>query len=161
MTAIPDVVPQSQIPETPHMVDGRRWMIRGARQLAGAALVLAAMGLWVQPGAQLDADLLLIKFALSLVMGFAGLAVVQAGLPEPAISIEIDTVRREVRLVRGQRKSRTLVSRTKMADLGAAEQNGTMTRLWAADGTLIAEVALTDAEARASLLAALRDAGKL
>ncbi|WP_415403285.1 hypothetical protein [Tateyamaria sp. SN3-11] len=164
MTALFDAMtdtsatPATEIPRT---VDGRRWLARCGQRIVGAALVLAAIGLWVQPGALLDADLLLMKFALSLILGFLGLSVVQMGGSLPAVEIEIDTVRREVRLVRGKGRARQLVSRTRMADLGRAEQVGTMTRLWAEDGALIAEVALSDAALHTSLTHALQDAGKL
>ena len=164
MTALFDAMPETSATparEIPRTVDGQRWLVRCGQRIVGAALVLAALGLWVHPGALLEADVLLMKFALSLTLGLGGLIVLQMGGLVPAGDVEIDTVRREVRLVRGTGGARHIVSRTRMADQGRAEQDGVMTRLWAQDGALIAEVALSDAALRSSLTSALRDAGKL
>lgn len=143
------------------MVDGQRWVTRIAQRLGGITLVLASVGLWVTPGALWGTDLALIKLGVSLLMGFAGLAILHAGRTQHTVEVEIDTVRREVRLVRGRGKDRTVVSRTSLFDLGPAEVHGNMIRLWAPDGALVAEVAMTDAGVRSSLTSALRDAGKL
>ncbi|MEO0380669.1 MAG: hypothetical protein AAF252_10385, partial [Pseudomonadota bacterium] len=89
------------------------------------------------------------------------LAFLQAGRAQPSVEIEIDTVRREVRLVRGKGRARDVVSQIAIADLGPAEVRGEMARLWTTDGDLVAEVAMSDPALRLSLLGALRDAGKL
>jgi hypothetical protein len=161
MTAFPDAQDQPTPSEFPRIVGGQRWVVRSAQRLIGASLVLAAMGLWIQPGALLDADVMLMKLGVSLCMGFAGLAILQAGRTVPGIEVEIDTVRREVRLVRRKGSTSALVSRTAMTDLGPAEQRGNLLRLWAANGALLAEVAMGDGPARASMIGALRDSGKL
>ncbi|MFL4471526.1 hypothetical protein ACERZ8_17185 [Tateyamaria armeniaca] len=161
MTAITDISTTNDIAETPRMVDGMRWMTRGAQRLGGVALVLSAIGLWVMPGMSFEADLALFKLGVSVALGFAGLAIMQAGRARRTVKIEIDTVRREVRLVRGKRGARDLVSRTAIADLGPAEIHGNMARLWTMDGALVAEVAMSDPNLRRSLMAALRDAGKI
>ncbi|MEO0400760.1 MAG: hypothetical protein AAF214_00130 [Pseudomonadota bacterium] len=166
MTAFPDMIaPQTAAPAAPstpaRTVDGQRWLIRGAQRVGGAACVLAALGLWVQPGAAWDADLALFKMGLSVGLGFVGLAVMQMGRAVPSVDVEIDTIRREVRLVRGQGRARALVSRTRMTDLGPAELHANMLRMWAQDGALVAEVALSDPQMRARLVGALKDAGKL
>ena len=161
MTAITDIPAQAAIADAPHMINGQRWLARSAQRIAGAGLVLAALGLWVAPGASWDGDLALIKLGLSLMIGFAGLTILHAGRAQPTVEIEIDTVRREVRLVRGKGKTRTLVSRTRIRDLGQAELHGNMMRLWADDGALVAEVAMINPDMRRSLTAALRDEGKL
>jgi len=161
MTAITDISTSTGVPEAPHMVGGERWLTRGAQSLGGVALVLAAFGVWVAPGSGFEPDLALFKLGVSVALGFAGLAIMQAGRAQPAVAFEIDTLRRGVRLVRGNGRNRSLVSRISIADLGPAEVHGNMARLWTADGSLVAEVAMTDSELRRSLTGALRDAGKL
>lgn len=161
MTAVTDFTAPTPLADAPRMIHGGRWLARIGQRMGGAALVLAAVGLWVAPGASWDMDLALMKMGLSLAIGFAGLAILTAGRAVPSIEIEIDTVRREVRLVRGKGRARTLVSRTAIADLGPAELHGNMARLWAADGALVAEVAMGDPDLRRGLTAALRDEGKL
>ena len=161
MTAITDISTSTGMPEAPHMISGERWLTRSAQRLGGIALVLAAIGLWIAPGAGMDADVALFKLGVAVALGFAGLAVMQAGRAQPAVAFEIDTLRREVRLVRGNGRNRSVVSRISIADLGPAEVHGQMARLWTVDGALVAEVAMSDPDLRRSLMGALRDAGKL
>lgn len=161
MTAITDISTTTGVPEAPHMIGGERWLARGAQSLGGVALVLAAFGVWVAPGAGFEPDLALFKLGVSVALGISGLVIMQAGRAQPAVEFEIDTLRREVRLVRGNGRNRSLVSRISIADLGPAEVHGNMARLWTADGSLVAEVAMSDPDLRRSLMGALRDAGKL
>lgn len=161
MTAIPDTSTAPDLPHSPHMIDGTRWLMRSAQMFGGVCLIMAAFGLWLAPGAGFDPDLALFKLGVSVTVGIAGLAILQAGRPQPTVEIEIDTERSEVRLVRGKNDARTVVSRIAIADLGPAEVHGTMARLWTTDGALVAEVAMSDPKLRLSLLAALRDAGKI
>lgn len=160
MAAFSDVMANAVPVEPARLLDGGRWLARGAQRLGGVALVLAAAALWLQPGAMLDADVVLIKLGVSLAAGFIGLALVQGARARPSVQVAIDTVRREVRLEREGATPR-VIGRTAFADLGRAEHLGGMVRLWADDGTLIAEVALTDPATQRTLLGALRDAGKL
>ncbi|MEM6371530.1 MAG: hypothetical protein AAF727_01960 [Pseudomonadota bacterium] len=161
MTAITDISTGRDLGQPPRMVDGERWIWRAVQRFFGAAIVLAALGLWIVPAMTFEADVALFKLGLSITFGFAGLAILQAGRRRRSIAVEIDTIRREVRLVRGHGATRKLVARTAIADLGPAEVRGQMARLWSSDGTLVAEVALSDPDLRRSLLGALRDAGKL
>lgn len=161
MTAVTDISEYTPIAEAPRMVSGQRWLTRSGQKIAGTALMLAAAGMWVLPGASWDADVALIKLGLTVGVGLAGLTAWMAGRSVPLVEIEIDTVRREVRLVRGKAKSRTLVSRTRIGDLGQAEVCGTMVRLWDGNGSLLAEVAMSDPAVRRSLTTVLRDEGKL
>ncbi|WP_299627232.1 hypothetical protein [uncultured Tateyamaria sp.] len=161
MTALSDFMTDAAPSDRPQMVDGRRWVMRSAQTLGGTTLVLAALGLWVLPGASWDADLLLIKLGLSLFLGFAGIAIMQMGRARPLVQVEIDTTRREVRLVRLAGRVKELVDRTAMSDLGGAAVQGGVVSLFDAHGDLIADVALTDPQTRKSVLGALRDAGKL
>ncbi|MEL6809320.1 MAG: hypothetical protein AAFO97_16215 [Pseudomonadota bacterium] len=161
MTAITDISTTTGVPDAPHMISGARLLTRSAQRLGGVALLLAAFGLWIAPGAGFDPDLALFKLGVSIALGFVGLAVMQAGRAQRTVEFEIDTLRREVRLVRGSGRARSVVSRISIADLGPAEVHGTMARLWTVDGSLVAEVAMSDPDLRRSLMGALRDAGKL
>lgn len=136
-------------------------MVRGSMSFLGAALMLAAAGLWIAPGSDWSADLLLIKLVVSLVIGFTGLALLQQGQTPAAAEVEVDTVRREIRLVRRSLRGDELVSRTKYEDMDRAELNGAHLILWGQDDVMLAEVALTDPVLRRSLLSGLSDAGKL
>lgn len=154
----PLAAPQSAPAQT---LDGGRLMVRGSQSLLGAALMLSAAGLWIAPGSDWSADLLLIKLVISLVIGFSGLALVQQGKTPRAPEVEIDTVRREVRVVRRTLHGDELVSRTKFENLNRAEMNGAHMILWGAQDEMLAEVAMTDPGIRRSLVSGLSAAGKL
>ena len=89
--------------EPARMVDGGRMIIRSAQRLIGAALTLAAIGIWIAPGASWESDVMLFKLILSLTAVIAGLGLMGASTAPRAPEIQIDTIRREVRLVRRQR----------------------------------------------------------
>ncbi len=144
------------------MADGGRMIVRGSQRLLGAALTLAAIGLWLAPGAAWESDVMLFKLILSLTAVIAGIAMMHASATPPAPEIEIDTVRREVRLVRHIRgEGRVVLQSSAFDTLAHAEHEGTNVRLWDGSGVFLAEVSLTDRAAHNSLLAGLRDAGKL
>lgn len=161
MSAASDIDYSAPLADAPRMINGQRLLARGAQRLGGAALLLASLGLWIAPGSSWDADTALFKLGVSVALALTGMIIMQSGRAVPAIEVEIDTVRREVRLVRGKGRARSLVSRTAIADLGPAEIRGTMVRLWDAEGVLLAEIAMSDPASRYSLTMALRDAGKL
>ena len=139
----------------------RRVAIRSAKTVGGMTLIVAARGLWIAPTTIGDGELVIMKLGLSLFLGFAGLAVMQRSYRKPAPEIEIDTIRREVRLVRGYGRQRRVLGRMSIRDLGKAELCEDAVRLNTANGTFLAEVPLDDTQMRNSLCNALRDAGKL
>lgn len=159
MTATADfLVAKAPDPQPVRMVDGRRMVVRGLQRLLGTAMALAAAGLWLAPGALWESDVMLFKLILSLIGLLAAFGLIQASATPPQPEIQIDTVRRELRLVRPDGE---VLQRCTFADLSRAEQTGTNLRLWDAAGILLAEVALSDRAALRSLVAGLRDAGKL
>jgi hypothetical protein len=142
--------------------DGSRMVLRILQRLVGFSLALAAAALWIAPGANWEADVMLFKLILSITSIVAGLGLMHASARPAAPEIEIDTIRREVRLVRRSRvDGDTVLSRSSFTELGKAELDGPNIRLWDAQMTLIAEVTLYDQDARRSLVGGLRDEGKL
>ncbi|MEL7097981.1 MAG: hypothetical protein AAGM84_04055 [Pseudomonadota bacterium] len=150
-------------------VDLRMEPLRGARAIVrllltmlGVGLVIAALMLWVMPGSSFDADLLLMKGVLSVTMGAAGWAALSAGRTRPvAREIEVDLVRREVRVVQRRPSGDSVEHVCAFRDLGRAETAHGVVGLWDADGVHLADVALRDRTAGRLLTSALRDAGKL
>ncbi|GAA6177908.1 hypothetical protein [Sulfitobacter pacificus] len=144
------------------MVDGGRMIIRGTQRLVGVSLTLAALGLWLAPGATWESDIMLFKLILSLSAVIAGLGLISQSAGQRAPEIEIDTIRREVRLVRRQRGAADQILQScSFAKLAHAEQDGNTVRLWDQAGRFLAEVKLTDRASLRSLVTGLRDAGKL
>lgn len=142
-------------------LDGGRLMVRGSQNLLGAALVLSAIGLWVMPGSDFSGDVLLMKLVLSLTAAIIGIALVQQGKSPAKPEIEVDTIRREIRLVRREGKTMECIKQCKFSDLDRAEVQGAHVTLWAKGNVMLAEIALTDPQMRRSLMRGLADAGKL
>ena len=82
------------------VVDGGRMVLRGAQRLVGASLALAAVGLWLAPGSSWESDVMLFKLILSIIALLAGFGLMQSSATPAAPEVEIDTIRREVRLLR-------------------------------------------------------------
>ncbi|ASM71905.1 MULTISPECIES: hypothetical protein [Roseobacteraceae] len=142
-------------------LDGGRTVVRMARRITGAALILAAAGLWIAPGSNWTADAVLIKLVLSLVAGLVGLALVQSWSAPDTPEAEIDVVRRRVRLVRRTRRGDKVLQDCSFAELGRVENHKNIVTLWDTRGALLAEVAPTDRGTLRFLVSGLRDAGKL
>lgn len=148
--------------EPVRMVDGGRMIMRGTQRLLGAALALAALGLWFAPGASDGGDIVLFKLILSLAAVLAGFGLLHASVTPRAPEIEIDTIRRQIRVVRRQPGAAAKVLQTcTFAQLKGAEFDGSLVRLWDQAGILLAEVTLSDRAALNSLVAGLRDEGKI
>ena len=144
------------------MLDGGRLVLRGIQRLLGASLIVAAFGLWLAPDSSFENDLLLFKLLLSIVLGFMGFGLMQSGAPQLAPHVEIDTIRREVRLVRATGAAAPQVlERCPFDALAHVEVEGPHVRLWNESGAFLAEATLTDQATFARLTACLRDSGKL
>jgi hypothetical protein len=162
MTATADFM-QGKTPaiEPARMVDGGRMLVRGAQRVAGAALLLSAIGIWLIP-ASVQHDVMLFRLMLSVAAAVAGVGMMLASGRPDMPAVQIDTIRREVSLVRpGYRGASAVLQRCTFGDLSRAEVDGTCVRLWDADERLIAEISLTKGPTLNSLLAGLRDAGKI
>lgn len=148
--------------EPVRMADGGRMIVRGTLRLFGAAMALAAIGLWLAPGASWDSDIMLFKLILSLCALIAGIGMLSSSSRPPAPEVEIDSIRREVRLVRRLRGAAPVILQScTFGDLAHVEHSNTTVRLWDKGGAFLAEVNVTDRSALSSLLSGLRDAGKL
>ena len=154
-TAMADIEPV-------RMVDGGRMIVRGVQRLAGVSLTIAALALWLVPGSSWESDIMLFKLILSITAVIAGLGLVSSSSTPRTPEVEIDTIRREVRLVRRQRGvAPEVLQSCGFAQLSRAEHEGNTLRLWDQAGKLLAEVSLTDRAALSSLVSGLRDVGKL
>ncbi|NNK15694.1 MAG: hypothetical protein HKP51_02180 [Sulfitobacter sp.] len=163
MTAVlTDLDQNTQMSEPVRMADGGRMIIRGVQRLMGVSLALAAIGLWFAPGSSWDSDVMLFKLILSLTAVFACFGLITISQRPAPPEVEIDTIRREVRLVRRARGAAPVILQQCGFDkLSYAEKVGSIVRLWDKSGVFLAEVSLTDPKALASLVAGLRDEGKL
>lgn len=148
--------------EPARMVDGGRLIMRGLQRMLGVALTLAAVGIWIAPGASWESDIMLFKLVLSLTALLAGLGIMQTSRKAAKPEVEIDTIRREVRVVRmGASGAPILLQRCPFGDLSRAEQDGNHVRMFGPDKNLLAEVTLTSRATLVSLITGLHNAGKL
>jgi hypothetical protein len=163
MTSTADFMDATALAVEPaRMADGGRMIVRGAQRLVGVSLTIAALGLWLAPGSSWESDVMLFKLILSITAVIAGLGLVSASSTPRAPEVEIDTIRREVRLVRRQRGVAPVVLQScAFSKLARAEHEGTNVRLWDESGAFLAEVSLTDRAALTSLVAGLSDEAKL
>ena len=144
------------------IAEGGPMLIRATQRLTGVALVFAAFALWLAPGAAWESDVMLFKLILSLTAALAGLGLMQSSAKPNTPKIEIDTIRREVRLVRPVAEGKNIVlKRCGFADLARAEWEGVKMRLWDKNNAPLAEVTLNDRNVMTSLVSGLRAAGKL
>ncbi len=165
MTAVPDIAhadPVSPSVLPVRLADGGRLLARAVQRLTGAALFLSALGLWLAPGASWESDVMLFKLIMSLTAGLAGLGLMQSSASPEKPEVEIDLIRREVRLVRAIKNGKSKVlQRCGFTQLARAEHEGNYLRLWDNDDVFLAEVCLSDRTALYGFMAALRSAGKL
>ena len=88
---------------------------------AGVLLVMAGLGQWLLPGALFSADLLLPKIAITAVMLALGLVCLQMVGRDTTVEVQVDTVKRELRVVeRDRRGTERLVQRIAMRDIDSA-----------------------------------------
>lgn len=139
--------------------DGVPFLVRTAQRFAGVSLSVAAVTLMIFPFGAGSTTEILCKMMVAIVLGFAGAALYQAGSPVPTPELELDIIRREVRLVRWTGKSRTVARRVKFSDLSRAEFGDRSVRIWDGQDTMLAELTLSETGARRSLKSALMDEG--
>lgn len=138
---------------------GLREVGRVAQRFSGVSLSVAALTLLLLPVGGGEPAAALSKVMVVLVLGFAGIALWQAGSPRPAPDLEIDVARRELRLVRRGRAGAAQLVRCRFADLARAQVRDRRVRFWDARDQLLAEVILPDAGSIGLLQRALLDEG--
>lgn len=142
--------------------DEGRVMQRSVQRLMGASLMVAAVALWVMPGSSWDTDLLLFKLALSVTGGMAGFGLLMASAAPRDPRVEIDTIRREVRVVRPTKGTGDMIlRRCGFDDLARAEQDGPRVRMWDRNDDLLVDITMKNRDALFSLVGGLKDVGKL
>jgi hypothetical protein len=124
-------------------------IMRTSMRVLGAGCVLAAFALWVAPGAMWDAEVLLMKLVMSLICALSGLALMQM-FPAPDKSeIQFDAIRREVRIVDGD-KAKTILRRS-YDSLGGAKVTSNVVTLWDIDGSELASFPIENDDTRRAL----------
>ena len=123
------------------MVDGSRAVVRSVQRLLGAALVLAASGLWLTPGSNFGSDVMLLKVGLSALSVMLGASLLLSG-QKPALP-EIQ-----------------MLQRCSFGDLGRVERIGRNFHFWDGRGNFIVDVHIAERRVVDNLTFSLRDSGQ-
>lgn len=121
-------------------------------RIAGTGLILTAPALWVLPGSDVTADMLLMKFGVSLFFFLCGLALLMRNHSDAQPMVYFDPIRREMRILQLNDRGRPeTILRRSYDSLGAAHITGNSVELWDVDGSVLMRLPLRDAETRQAL----------
>lgn len=162
MTVSSDYLAESPMRGIVRTLDGGRLMLRLLLQIGACVFTFVALMIWITPAASAGNEVMLYKLGISSMSVLAALGCWQGSLPPVPPTVEIDVAARELRLVReGAPAGARLIERCSFAQLADVELIGGAFIFWGKEGRLLAEVSLSNATAHATLLHALRVAGKL
>jgi len=124
---------------------------------AGTFLILVASAMWLLPGSQLSADLVVMKLGASLFFLFCGLALVMIHHADNTPEVCFDPIRRELRvLVKSADGTPRTVMRRSYESLGRVAFHKTRIELYDFDGRLLMALRVGDPARRAGVEAQLR-----
>ncbi|MEH6392870.1 MAG: hypothetical protein V7763_14540 [Sulfitobacter sp.] len=162
MTVTSDFMTSGQIRlSTGGTVSGTRSILRLMQRLVGVSLLMASSGLWLAPGANWNNEVMLMKMALSAISLLVGVWLILSGQKPAAPEIQIDTVRREVRLVRpGPLGADLLLQKCRFSDLSKVKREDRVLRFWDEKGDFIADVYIGHQSVMDVLISGLLDSGQ-
>jgi|TARA_R110000787_G_scaffold118209_2_gene228988 hypothetical protein len=131
------------------------------QRLVGVSLLMASSGLWLAPGANWNNEVMLMKMALSAISLLVGVWLILSGQKPAAPEIQIDTVRREVRLVRpGPLGADLLLQKCRFSDLSKVKREDRVLMFWDEKGDFIADVYIGHQSVMDVLISGLLDSGQ-
>ncbi|MGR3509348.1 MAG: hypothetical protein ACU0CQ_07205 [Sulfitobacter sp.] len=162
MTVTSDFMTSGQIRlSTGGTVSGTRSILRLMQRLVGVLLLMASSGLWLAPGANWNNEVMLMKMALSAISLLVGVWLILSGQKPAAPEIQIDTVRREVRLVRpGPLGADLLLQKCRFSDLSKVKREDRVLMFWDEKGDFIADVYIGHQSVMDVLISGLLDSGQ-
>jgi hypothetical protein len=141
------------------IAEGSRLVARLLSRVLGTGFLIAAVGLWLVPGSNFAADLMLFKLCLSVCALGAGAGFIQLGARPAAPEVQIDMAQRRIRVLRPSvTGSMKVLQQCCFDELSHVERGGPHLRLWDRDGAFLAEVTLTRPEEMERVLDHLRAA---
>ncbi len=143
-------------------VGGARSILRLMQRLVGVSLLMASSGLWLAPGANWSNEIMLMKMALSAISLLVGVWLMLSGQKPATPEIQIDTVRREVRLVRpGPLGADLLLQKCRFSDLSKVKREDRVLMFWDEKGNFIADVYVGQKNVMDALISGLLDSGQV
>jgi hypothetical protein len=133
-----------------------RVLSRALSSFFGATLMASAVGLWLVPSDFMDAEMMLIRLVLSLIMFAAGAVLMQNGRDRTAIEIEVDPKRAELRLIeRGDDGIARLTQVVGFKDIGHVDMKDGVITLMDHNDVMVLKLPLGQVENLAYIEAAI------
>lgn len=121
-------------------------------QITGTVLVLGAAAMWVLPGSQVAADLILMKLGFSVFMLLCGVAILMVNHVDNRPDAYFDPIRREVRVLQKDSRGRPhTVLRRGYDSLGSARFTDRSIELCDMDGSILMRLRIKTPEIRQAL----------
>lgn len=137
-------------------------MLRLFGRVVGSAMFFAALLVWIAPGYEWGAEVMLLKVAISSVAMLAGAGLLQLSAHDNLPMVEIDPKASEIRQVRKDVfGSRVMIRTCAFQDIEKVEHDGSHLRIWGPGGFELVDTELADFEAVHTVVKKLRIYGKL
>ena len=129
------------------------WPIRTVLfRVIGTALVLSASGMWLMPGSQFGADVILIKLGVSIFFFLCGLALLMRNHADNQPDAYFDPIRGELRVLQKNNRGRPqTVLRRRYDSLGSARFSDKTVEMYDVDGSLLMRLPIDNVEVRHAL----------
>lgn len=129
------------------------WPVRKLMfRIIGTALVLSASGMWLMPGSQYGADVVLIKLGVSLFFFLCGLALLMRNHQDNQPDAYFDPIRGEVRVLQKNNRGRPqTVLRRSYDTIGSARFTENTLEMFDVDGSILMRLPIESAEIRDAL----------
>lgn len=132
--------------------EGNHVALRAMFRLIGASFILSAPGLWLLPGGDADASMMLYKLGASIFFLFCGTALILRNKTYAQPEVFFDPVKREMRILQpGEGGRPRTVLRRPYDSLGAARITKNHVEIWDVDGSVLINVPLQDPDMRSAL----------
>lgn len=114
---------------------------KGVSLAVGTAAIFACVGMWVIPGSTFSVELLPLKLTVSVFLFLLGCFFVQIGRAASRAEVQVDIVRREVRVMeRADGEPGALIAIWPFVELGAVEVMGGRFRVTDRAGSTLADL---------------------
>ncbi len=142
----------------PYVV-GSDAILRPIQMACGLGMIVAAFFLWIAPGATWDADLVLFKSVVTIILGFGGLMFLQTGRAAPGVQeVQIDLAAQRLSILRRNIRGAIVPQTFRLAQLRIERSSPDIVEFRDQHGAHIADVMLKDAQLRRHLLTAFQSA---
>lgn len=157
MAAATDYIHNSQSLKDPSLVQKHSAPVRAAAVLFGFGFIWAGAGLWLVPGLGMDAEILLTKMFLSILMVTAGVGMTQIATEKPRRSLHFDAQSRQLHVAESLPRGRSHVIKSiNYEEIARVDINDQRMVIYGDRGEELTQLLLDGPEARLDAVAHLR-----